>query len=94
MNWAEVNARQDVEHGRVFAVTLRSAPDGERRSIAVRLEAFEIFEMSRHGPLLPQLRAAAINYARKGLAFQLRAEKVQPIGGFQWWGDPIVELVQ
>jgi hypothetical protein len=96
MNWAELNAHEDVERDRIFCVTMRPSQDGEQRSVTVKLEACEVFDMSRHGPLMPQLRAAAINSARQFLDFQHRREKVFPIRGFQWgwWGDAIIEVAQ
>jgi hypothetical protein len=94
MNWAEVNAHENIEHDRFFCVILRPAPDGEQRSVTVKLEACEVFEMSRHGPLMPQLRAAAIKSARTFFDFQDRGQKILPLRGFGWWGDPIIELQQ
>jgi hypothetical protein len=94
MNWAELNAHEDIERGRMFCVNLRPAPDGEERAVTVVLEAYELFDMAQHGPLMPQLRAAVINHATKVLNFQVRGDKIQPLCGYRWWGDPIVEVAQ
>jgi hypothetical protein len=92
MNWAELNAHEDIERDRYFCVNLRPEPNGEQHTVTVKMEPFELFDMARHGPLMPQLRAAVINYATKILNFQTRRQKVLPLHGFRWFGDPVIEV--
>jgi hypothetical protein len=91
MNWLERNAHEDTTRDRIFHVILRPHQDGEQRGIAVKLEAYELFGLAQHGPLVLQANAVAIHRARAILDFQNRGQKIVPLGGFQWWGDPIIQ---
>jgi hypothetical protein len=82
MDWAALNAHEKITRDRFFQVTMRPGQDGEKRTVTVKLTAAELGEMAQTGPLWPQMNAAAINKA-----------KALPLGGFQWWGDPVEEVV-
>ena len=82
-DWAALNAHEEVTRDRFFQVTMRPVQDGEKRTVTVKVTAMELGDMARSGPLWPQINAAAVNKA-----------KALPLGGFQWWGDPVIEIVQ
>jgi hypothetical protein len=81
MDWAGLNAHHDVKRDRTFQVTVRPHEGGEKRTVAVKLTAIHLGDIARSGPFWPQVRAAAANKAQ-----------ALPLGGFQWWGDPIEEI--
>jgi hypothetical protein len=82
MNWLEVNKNEDVTGDRIFQVTLRDRECGPHVADVV-LKAASLEGMAHHGPLVPQMNAQAI----------VIAHRTSPLG-FQWCGDPVIELVQ
>jgi hypothetical protein len=85
MDWLELNARTAIARDRRFRVILRPGPgEAPAQHVRVTVEADTLWQMAQHGPITCVLNSHIVSEAKK-FAWTPR---------FDYWGDPVVEIIE